>query len=499
MNHGRLNRRQLLKSLSICAAGGASGLGTMLTARRGAAQTEKKPYFLIVLPAAGGASIIDSFLAFRHAECPNFQSINCFPDNEVVDVPDSPFRAVNLSRQRAGQIPIPFTANQSDFVSRHKADIMVATVTGTSVNHRVAQKRSLTGNEAWNGRTLQEAVAAEYGASFPVPNVNMSGDGYIERGIDRSLPSWAFHEPVADAKVWPLGLDGNKGINDLPSRALIERARALRNERLDRESAFSRTFGRSERLQLWREQRESRQGQLEAQDLITKLMILPDTGQIPLSQYGLLESPDGQRVRARFPNFLTDPLEAQAALAFLLIKHRVSVTVTISPSFSVLLNTGRAELTNPPLAFDFSHNSHRATQAIMWQRVMRVADGLIELLRGEEFDSATGESFWDRSMIYVATEFGRDKRRSGGADDFGTGHNLNNGFAIISPLANGNRVLGGVDRNTGLTYGFNPETGEPDTGRTTPEREIYAGILHALRVDTANSGLPDVRAMRKTA
>jgi hypothetical protein len=499
MTIGRLNRRQLLKALSMCATGGAATLSTLLHERRGVAQTQdKKPYFLIVLPGAGGASIIDSALAIRHSESPNWETVNSFPDNEVLAIPDSPLRAVNMRRGNVGQIPIPFVSDQAAFVNRHKQDMMAVTVTGTSVNHRVAQKRSLTGNEAWNGRTLQEVVALEYGAGFPLPNVNMTGDGYILRGTDDSLPAYCFHEPVADATVWPVGLDGSKGIKDLPSRALIEKARAVREGALEAESPFGRTFARSKRLALWRSQRQQQQD-LEAKDLITKLMFVPDIPQIPLSEYGLLESPDGRRVREVFPSFLQDPLEAQAALAFLLIKHRVSVTVSISPSFGVLVNTAQRELTNPPLAFDFSHNSHRGAQAIMWQRIYRIADGLIRLLQNEEFDAGTGESYWDRTLIYVATEFGRDKRRTNGADDFGTAHHLNNGYVVISPLANGNRVLGGVDPATGLTYGFDPETGAPDRNRNMMERDIYAGILHALKVDTSGSGLPDVRAMRKNA
>jgi len=304
---------------------------------------------------------------------------------------------------------------------------------------------------------------------------------------------------VADAGVWPLGLDGSKGILDVPSRALIERARQIRNQGVDGNSPFAQTFERSPRLELWKQQRGAQSAALETQELIKKLMIMPNTAQIPLTQYGLLESPDGMKVREKFPNFLTDPLDAQAALAFLLIKNRVSVTVTISPSFGVLLDVPARQLTNPPLAFDYSHNAHRASQAVMWQRIMRVADGLADLLKGEELDSATGESFWDRSLIYVATEFGRDKRRPANADDFGTGHHLNNGYMLMSPLANGNHVLGGVDTATGLTYGFDPTTGAPDTGRHMNEPEIYGGILNMLQVDTSGANLPDMRAMRKTA
>lgn len=503
MSH-RLNRRQLLKSLSMCTAGGSAALGTLLQSRRGLAQVadDGKPYFLIVIPAAGGGSLIDSFLAIRQSESPNAAELNCFPDGEVKDIAGSPFRAVDLSRQQAGQIPIPFTTNQSAFVNKHKQDLMVVTSTGTSVNHHVAQHRSLTGGGgAWNGKTLQEAVAEKYGARFPIPNVNMSGDGYIEHGTDRTIPAYCYNEPVSNALVWPIGLDGMKGLKDLPPRGLIEKARALRDQKLDPESDFARTFGGSERLALWKAQRGAPQKALESADLITKLMFLPNGGRVPLNEYGLAESPDGAKVRTKFPGFATDPLHAQAALAFLLIKHRVSVTVTISPSFSVLIDTGAfpPQLVNPPLAFDYSHNSHRSAQAVMWRRMLGIADGLIDLLKAEPFDEATGESLWDRTLIYFATDFGRDKRRPANADEFGTSHHLNNGYALLSPLVNGNKVLGGVNKSDGLTYGFDPESGEPAPARNMTEREVYAGILHALRIDTAGSGLPDMRAMRKRA
>jgi hypothetical protein len=497
----RLNRRQLVKSLSICAAGGATGLATLLTAKRGAAQ-QKKPKFLIVFAGAGGGSIIDSFLAIRQSEAgPAAAGINCFPDSEVKSIAGTTIRAVDLSRTSVGAIPIPFAANQSGFVTKHKDDLMVVTQTGTSVNHTIAQKRALTGNEAWSGRTLQEAVAAEYGSGFPLPNVNMAVDGYVQHGTDRTLAQWALNEPVANAALWPLSLDGAKGIKGLPSRERLDIARRLRDEKLDAESTFYRTFKASERLELWKQQKLSQQ-QLETLDLISKLNVYPNLPpQIPLEEYGLSESPDGQRVRQAFPNFATDPLEAQAALTFLLIKNRVSVAVTISPSFNVLLDTSRFRLVNPPLAFDFSHNAHRATQAVMWSRMLGLADKLIDLLKGEELEPGSGESYWDHSMIYFATEFGRSKRRPDNADVFGTSHDLNNGFAIVSPLANGNKVLGGVDPTTGLTYGYDPEdpAGVPRPGTVMEEKYVYAGVLHALGVDTSGSGLPDVRALRKNA
>jgi hypothetical protein len=487
-----------MKSLAICSAGGASGLAGLLASRRGHAQSQD-PKFLIVVAGAGGASIIDSFLAIRASEAgANAPTINCFPDGEVTLVPDSPFRAVNLSRNAVGAIPIPFQSNQTAFAGKHKNDLMVVTQTGTSVNHTVAQKRALTGNEAWNGRTIQEAVAAQHGAGFPLPNVNMATGGYIEPGIDRSLPAFARAEPVGQAALWPISLDGRRGLKGAPPEEIMALARRVRDEKLEPESAFFRTFRKSSRLETWLEQRRS-QGTLQMLDLITKLNVFPDAPpQIPLTEYGLQQSPDAAPVLQTFPDLLTDPLEAQAALAYLLIKNRVSVTVTISPSFNVLLDLDGfpPKVTNPPLAFDFSHQSHRAAQAVMWGRILSMADRLSDLLKATEF--ANGQSFWDRTMIYFACDFGRTKRRPANADDFGTSHDLNNGYAILSPLANGNRVLGGVDPATALTYGFDPTTGDPQPNRTMQEKEIYSGLVHALGVDTTGSGLPDMRAMRKS-
>ncbi|MBI4818374.1 MAG: hypothetical protein HY791_19065 [Deltaproteobacteria bacterium] len=496
----RFTRRQLVQGLSGAAA---AALGAPLLASRRASAVDppaKPPRHLIVLAAAGGGSLIDAALAIRASESPNAGRLNTFEDSRVTQVAGSPIRAVDVSGSSAGQIPYAFSANQSSFVKKHHRDMMVVTVTGTSVNHAVAQRRSITGNEAWNGRTLQEAVAAEYGAARPLPNVNMGVQGFVERGNDKNLPAWAYHEPVADAVRWPVSLDSSKGLRELPARELIEKARDVR-QKLDDESAFGRTYARSRRLALWDEQRGTKRQAIEAQDLIRKLMFLPESPNVPLNAFGLSESAEAGKVRERFPKFATDPLQAQAALTFLLIKYQVTVSVTISPSFSAILDGAppNGTLTNPPLAFDYSHNAHRPAQAIMWDRIYKTADGLIDLLKGEPAEEGSSESLWDRSMIYVATEFGREKHRPSGSEDFGTGHHLNNGYLLISPLVNGDKVLGGVDPATGLTYGFDPTSGEPDPNRTMAEKEIFSGILHALGVDTTGANLPDLRPMRKSA
>ncbi|MBS1151459.1 MAG: hypothetical protein H6Q89_3157, partial [Myxococcaceae bacterium] len=141
-------------------------------------------------------------------------------------------------------------------------------------------------------------------------------------------------------------------------------------------------------------------------------------------------------------------------------------------------------------------------QAMMWNRILTVTDKLATLLKAETFDAATGETLWDRTLIYVATDFGRTKNRISGSTTFGTGHDLNNGFFMMSPMLKGNTVLGGVNKDTCTTYGFDPETGapivQPDASKVpSNERDIYAGVLHTLSVTTTGSGLPDAKAFRK--
>ncbi len=511
-DNGRLTRREVMRALSLCAAGSAT-LGPLLSGCRqqtlSPAQKEQlgqkrdalgSPKFLIVIAASGGGSLVDSFLAVRQTEAgANAPTLNVYPDADVVTPNGSNLRAVKFSANALGSIPVPVSTDQTAFVTKHFGEMLVAASVGTSVNHTVAQKRSLTGNGAWNGRTLQECMALQYGDAFPLPNVNMGVGGYLERGADDSLPSYCYGEPVANPSLWPLGLDGVKGIKNAPDRELVDLARKLRNEKLDPESVFGITFQKSPALQRWYQQRGDPQAKLEAMDLITKLNILPDMPpSIPLADYGLAASPDAANLRTVFPNFFTDSFEGQAAAAFLLLKYRVSVAVTIGPSFNVVV-AGNA-LANPPLAFDFSHQDHRASQAFMWSRILGVTDRLIDLLKAEPYDASSGESLWDHTLIYVATDFGRTKLRPSGATAFGTGHDLNNGFLMLSPLLKGNTVLGGVDPHSLVSYGFDTETGAPQPGNVdSNERNVFAGVVHTLGVDTTGSGLPDAKAFRKGA
>ncbi len=512
-SQNRLSRRELMRAIATYGLGTAA-LGSYLSGCRqlGEAQREAigvhrdaldgKPRFLIVIGASGGASIIDSFLAVRQSEAgTNAATLNTFADSQVSSIAGSSFRAVSVQSSSLGSIPIPVNSGtvQADFVNRYKDDMLVATTVGTSVNHAIAQRRSTNGNGAWRGRTLQECVALQFGSSVPLPNVSMGSGGYSERGLDDSLPTSCFAEPVPDPLVWPIGLDGVRGQPGALDRDALALARSARNS-LDAQSVFGRTFENSAALKRWVAQRSTGLANIESSDLITKLNLLPNLPpQFPLAQFGLSSSPDLATVASAFPLYISDPLQSQAAMAYLLIKNRVSTAITLGPDLNAVITGALSSTTlrSPPLAFDFSHNDHRAGQAFMWSRILSTVDTLIGLLKAAEFDPVTHESFWDRTLIYVATDFGRTRVRPSGSTSFGTGHDLNNGVLLISPLVKGNTILGGVDPLTTLTYGFDARTGQAQVGKVTSnEADIFAGVLTAMGVDTSGSGLPDASAFK---
>ncbi len=495
MSHRSLvSRRRLLQGFLAAGAGAAGGLS--LNRRNAYAGGDGKPRFLIVIGAFGGGAIIDSFLPVRASDSANPSTLDCFSDAEIVSAAGSPIRAVDATCFFPPFINAPTVVPLSWFADRHRDQMMVTTLEGSSVNHAVAQHRALTGGgNALSGRTLQECAALAYGEGHPLPNVNMGSVGLLERGFDTSLDPSAYAEPIPTPLLKPLSFSASKGILGAPSDDVIAIARDLRDNELDAQSSFHQAMRNSPRIALWKEQRDKARD-LEAANLMDKLLFVADAPNIPINAYGLSTAEEYARLVQLFPSIaapLTDPLEEQAALACLLLKNRVSVTVTLSPGFSPVLG-GPYGAKTTVLAFDGSHQSHRSVQAMMWNRVLTIADGIIQFLSETTFDEETGESFWDRSLIYFASDFGRDKTRLANAVEWGTGHHLNNGHLIVSPFANGNTVLGGVDPDTGLTYGFNLSTGAPDPTRTTTEQESFAGIAQALGLDTP--GLPDVTAMR---
>lgn len=494
------SRRDFIRGLAALTG---AGLGSTLYNPKSLAQTAADPRFLIVLCAGGGGSIIDGPLAIRESECATPETQNVFADSIVKGFDGSPFRAVDLSGRAIGQIPSPFSVTPSTFIEKAREDMMVATWTRTSVNHQIGERRSVTGNEAWRGRTMQEMVAWQYGGEAPIPNVHLNpGFGFTEHGTDDTLPTYARGQLVANPTTWPLSLDGSRGQEYGLNPEVLAAVRKHRNEVFEPAGDFNKVYRSAPRLLEWQDLRGTPQERIEGLDLITKLMFQPDgEGGLPLSEFGLGTSAAGEAVRAAFPDYAVDPLHAQAALAFLLLKYGVSVTVTLGPSFDFVYDDRKDYLSensvlNTPLAFDISHQAHRAGQAVIWDRLYKVVDGLMALLKQENFGDGT--SMWDRSMIYVASDFGREKHRPANASEWGTSHSLNNGVMAFSPLVPGDTLLGGVDPDTGMTYGFDPDTGEPEPGREMAEAEVFSGLLDALSIDTSDSGLPSVPAMRRS-
>ena len=305
----------------------------------------------------------------------------------------------------------------------------------------------------------------------------MAQDGYIEAGDDVTLPPIARAEPIADPRTFPLATHGSRGVMGAPSAAAIQRARGIR-DRLDAASPFGHTFADAPARMRYLEQRAQVE-QMEELDLITRLMAVGNEDAYTLTSFGLENTPIATQVLAAFPDADNDIFQAKAALAFLLARSGATTAVTLSPSFAPTL--AGASITNTPLAFDFSHVDHYGVQNLMWSRIFLVVDGLISLLKSEPAGNS-GASLWDRSLIYIATDFGREQQRPANSNDFGTAHSLNNGFVLVSPLLNGNRVYGGVDPDTLLTYGFDPVTGAPAPGTVMREEHVYGVIAQALDI-----------------
>ena len=249
---------------------------------------------------------------------------------------------------------------------------------------------------------------------------------------------------------------------------------------------------------------------VEAQELITNLLMFTES-EFDLPTLGLTGSSAAAEARAVLeqkpldvPGYppispLTDPLMAQTCLAYLLTRFGYTSAVTLGPSFSPTPSVLHVE---PPIAFDYSHNDHVGAQKAMWGRVLEYTDKLITLLKATPAD-ANG-SMWDRSLIYIATDFGRDKIRNEpgqpiqstpGAAPINTGHNLNNGVVLVSPLLKGG-LYGGINPDTLMTHGFDRITGAETPNANMSIRDIVSVIGQSL--DAPFAGMEDIPALKNS-
>jgi uncharacterized protein (DUF1501 family) len=457
-----------LSRRGFVAGSGAAALGSLLPGPAALGQAAGKDRkYLFVVCAAGGANIVDSFLA---------QSTGAVAYTGLVKPAGSAFSAAPvLQNSIQGGIALGNGYAQATFLNKHGADMVVMTCEVSSVNHQVAAKRAMTGDNIFGGRTLPEAVAMHYGKDLPLANLMLAGGGYANPGDDVQVIDTARGQFVSDPLMFAFATHGSRGISKTLSYAELSQVRELR-KRLEQMAQFQTQFKGSQLLDRYLDNRERVVKMLEQGDSITKLMMLDPT-EANLASFGLEASPDFDTLRSKFPNLAGDPFEARMALGFLAVKNGLSTAVSISPPATPLITAQGSP--NAPIAFDWSHVDHRGAQNAMWSYILKSTDSLIDLLKATDVDGDPAKGkMWDRSLVYIATEFGRDKVASGGS-----GHNLNNGVIMLSPMLAGNRVFGGVDPATGFTHGFDRATGEPQKGTNMKEADVFSAAAMALGID----------------
>jgi len=483
MSTKKSSRRSFMRWGAAAAA--AAALPLSFTLRRAKAQPRADQKFLFVITATGGGSIIDSFLPVAQSTSPDrerAQSLVVYPDAAIEQPAGSEIRVLrNLRAPGLFQSDYDTT----ELVRKHHRDMCVVTVEGTSVNHVVAQKRAITGAGIDGGRTLMEAMAMHQGEGLLLPNCNMGSGGYAEPGSRPDVPAAARSEVIADPALYAVATHGFAGLPRAPGAAAVAQARGVR-EQLDERSAFAQRHAGSALRRRFLSLRRDVMPRLESEDLIHRLLLIQSSEGLPLEDYGLgltaAQNAELTRLLEIFPRLGEDSLQAQAALGFLLARNGTTSAVTMGPSFAPnFLDDGT--IPDTPIAFDFSHNDHVSSQNVMWSRLSMMIDGLVTLLK--EAPHGDG-SMWDRSLIYVATDFGRSKNRPRGSLTFSSGHHLNNGNLLLSPLLRGNRVYGGVDPSTCLTYGFDPLTGDPEPETVMREGHLYSLVCQAMGIDLPN-------------
>ena len=355
-------RRGLLTGLS--AAGLLTAAGALRPRR--AAASDDGPRYLIVLGCFGGASMLDCFLPVDGADALTVEGRGTVIHHSTTTPKGSNIRCVD----RDGPV---------DFLSRYAHQSLVMGAQASSVNHFTAQARAINGRNTLDGRTLGEALAAVYGQSMPLPNVNMGRGGFAEPGTDPSLDPRYRAEIVTNPLTFPLSTSGWEGLLSTDGslaaqdpellEAMIAQARAVRDGTLEQVSPFAQTFASSQLRQDLLYNRATTAADIELNNLIHKLLFVPDLGDaFPLDEYGLTASEESALIQDTLPEaFPTDTsgtpqdrLQAQAALAYLLIKSGSSCAVTLT-------DPG----TDGFLAFDQSHTSHADAQSTHWDRAPR--------------------------------------------------------------------------------------------------------------------------------
>ena len=231
----KIARRDLLKlGAAASALGVTTGLMPSVMQAQSAGASPRDRKLLFVICAHGGASIIDSFLPVLDRDAgAAAPGINCFPERLIEQPAGSSFRTVKILDNYSFYAKPTYT--QAQFVTKHGRDMAVIGHDVSSVNHNVGQQRALNGGGFDRGRSIMESVALRYGATLPLPNVNMAIDGYATHGADSSIPLSARHETVMAPQVFASGTHGYQGVAGAPAAAAIARARRVTSEIRDRD------------------------------------------------------------------------------------------------------------------------------------------------------------------------------------------------------------------------------------------------------------------------
>ena len=317
MTSSNFTRRRLLGGLLGAGALGAAGVGLRPGVARSRLRAGDDPgladrKLLFVVCAAGGGNIVDSFLPVLDSEVSEGDptALSTYPESLIVQPQGSNIRCVGTLSDYSFYTS---AFSMQTLLQNHYADMVVLAHECTSVNHAVAQKRSITGAGVNFGRTIMEANAERHGSSLLLPNTNMASGGYIAPGDDPELPRFARAELIADPIMFAASTHGRRGVAGAPAPELVERARGVRSK-LESASPFGQTFIDSSLRATYLEQRETSQPAIEAADLISKLMLVPQAN-LP-AQYGLDASPLVGPITEAFPLLYQDAWEARAALAF---------------------------------------------------------------------------------------------------------------------------------------------------------------------------------------
>ncbi|MEZ4743401.1 MAG: hypothetical protein R3B45_13310 [Bdellovibrionota bacterium] len=476
----KINRRNAIKTGAVSCLG--ASLASYTTKKAIAAEDDRR--FLIVVTATGGGSIIDSFLPIQESSI-NQPGLSTYTSQQIFKPEGSEIATVHpFSNLKIQGLEVATAANNMvTFLENNYQNTAILCHEVTSVNHEEAQKRAMNGNSANRGETILEAVARRHGNGLLIPSCNMSVNGYAQPGQYPKTPESARPLLISNPKNFAFTTHASKGVLNAPDESLLNRARKIRGS-VEKRGQFWQTFQNNSRLSSYIAARNSLTSFEEA-NLIEKLMIVKESeGEFPLDDYGLNPSPLLEILNKSFPNLMFDAIQAQAALAYLLLKGNISSSVAIGPSFNLEIDTNN-KIINPPLSFDFSHSDHRNAQNFTWHRLMGTVDSLIALLKATNYKGNPElGTLWERTLIYIATDFGRDKilQPSGGS-----GHHTNNASVIISPLIKGNKIYGGIDEASGLTYGFDLNKGNPTPGiNGIREPHIYSLITQAMGIEFPN-------------